>query len=202
MNSDYTDKPKKAVSPKVLDAQIAEEVSSPSTLKTSASSESISESRGEPVAHPQTQKQNLEKHPGEAENQGIDSQNTVGTSLGNSNQEFYQLQTTLYRFTLGLTVVIFTAVCIFYSLNTGLNYLIGAGVGVFYLRLLAKDVERLGHSNGGMTGFKRLAPFIGLIIFATQLEQLEIVPVFLGFMTYKAAIIVYVLQSSVLPTPK
>lgn len=197
MNSNHTDKPKKGVSPKVLDAQIAEEVSRSSTLKTSAS--------GESVAKPQ----NLETHPRETENPEADSQNTVSqntgqndTGLENSNQEFYQLQSTLYRFTLGLTVVIFTAVCIFYSLNTGLNYLIGAGVGVFYLRLLAKDVEQLGNSNRGVSGFKRLAPFIGLIIFATQLEQLEIVPVFLGFMTYKAAIIIYVLQSSVLPTQK
>ncbi|MDB9311838.1 ATP synthase subunit I [Spirulina sp. CS-785/01] len=98
--------------------------------------------------------------------------------------------------------MIFTSVWVFYTLNTALNYLVGSFVGLVYLRLLAKDVGRLGNTKRTVVGFNRLAPLIGLIVFATQLQQLQILPVFLGFMTYKAAIIVYVLKTSIVPAQK
>jgi len=121
----------------------------------------------------------------------------VSKSSG-SMQEYYQLQQELLVNTLALTGIIFISVWIFYSLNIALNYLIGACTCVVYLRMLANDVERLGREKERLSK-SRFALFIGLIIVATQLNQLQILPIFLGFLTYKAALIVYMLRITFLP---
>lgn len=109
-------------------------------------------------------------------------------------QEYFQLQQELFKITLILTGVIFISVWIFYSLNTALNYLIGACTGVVYLKLLARNVEQLGRQKSQI-GKTQLAVFIGVIIFASQWNQLHVLPIFLGFLTYKAAIIAYMFQT-------
>jgi ATP synthase protein I len=110
-----------------------------------------------------------------------------------SMEEYYQLQQFLLRVTIVLSAVIFIAVWIFYSLNIALNYLIGACTGVVYLRMLAKNVERLGREKK-QVGKNQLAVFIGVIVIASQWNQLQILPIFLGFLTFKAAILVYMFR--------
>lgn len=116
-----------------------------------------------------------------------------------SMQEYYNLQRELLLVTLVLTGVAFGSSWVFYSLNTALNYLVGACSGIFYLRLLAKHVEELGRQRRQL-GQTRIAVFIALIIAASQLNQFEILPIFLGFLTYKAALIVYVLRTALIPS--
>ncbi len=117
---------------------------------------------------------------------------------GNSMAEFYQLRQSLLLGTLVASGVIFIPVWIVYSIDVALSYLLGACVGVVYLRMLAKDVERLGEQNQRL-GSKGLALFAALIIVAAKWQQLQILPVFLGFMTYKVTILIYVLRTSVFP---
>jgi ATP synthase protein I len=118
-----------------------------------------------------------------------------------SMQEYYQLQQSLLKLTLILTGVIFFSVWIFYSLNIALNYLIGAGTGVVYLRMLARNVAQLGREKKQL-GKTQLGLIVIVITGAALLDDLQIVPVFLGFLTYKAAVIFYMLQTTLLPDSK
>jgi ATP synthase protein I len=116
-----------------------------------------------------------------------------------SMNEFYQLRQELLVTTFVLMAIAFGPVWWYYSLKIALNYLVGAFTGVIYLRLLARNVERLGTENTSI-GKSQLAVFVGVIIFATQWKQLEVLPVFLGFLTYKAAILIYTLKTVVNPS--
>ncbi|MEA5512886.1 ATP synthase subunit I [Nodularia sp. UHCC 0506] len=113
--------------------------------------------------------------------------------VNGSMQEFYQLYQELLIITLALTVTVFISVWIAYSLNIALNYLLGACAGVLYLRLLAKDVERLGREKQALSK-TRLALLVALILLASRWNQLQILPIFLGFLTYKATLIFYVIR--------
>lgn len=125
------------------------------------------------------------------------------TNQGNSGSlestdsmaEFYQLQKKLFLGTLVCTGVLFVFVWLFYSLNIALSYLLGAVVGMAYLRMLARDVETLGQQKRRL-GSKGLALFVGLIVVVSRYQQLHVLPAFFGFMTFKAALIIYMLQTN------
>ena len=116
-----------------------------------------------------------------------------------SMDEYFQLKKSIFFVTLAATGIISVLVYISYSLDTALSYLLGAIVGIVYLRMLAKDVEKVSYSNR-RTGAGRLALFAGMIIIATQWDRLEVLPVFLGFLTYKFTIIFYILPNTLLRT--
>ncbi len=112
-----------------------------------------------------------------------------------SMAEYYQLKRNLLTLTLLLSIGIFLCVWGFYGLDIALNYGLGAFVGVVFLELLARNVERLG-GQGSSLGKSHIALFIGLIIIATRLPQLQVLPIFLGFLTYKVTLLIYVLRAA------
>ncbi|GEM_PF-253909 len=115
-----------------------------------------------------------------------------------SMTEYYRLQQELFIVNLAFAGISFIAVWLAYSFNIALNYLLGACAGVVYLRMLAKSIEELGRQQGKL-GKSRLALFIGLMVVATQWHQLHLIPIFLGFLTYKIAILVYTLRTTLMP---
>jgi ATP synthase protein I len=121
-------------------------------------------------------------------------QSGVARSSEDSMGEYQQLKRELYLITLAITTVAFVAVAFVYELRVAFNYLLGAVAGVVYLRLLAKDVDKIGNESTKLSP-NRLALFVGLMLVAAKWHELQILPVFLGFLTYKAALLVYLLRT-------
>ncbi len=107
--------------------------------------------------------------------------------------DFHQTQDWLLLATLGLSVVIAGGVAFAYTPSIAANYLLGAIGGVIYLRLLGRSVSRLGKGSDRL-GVARLAVFVGLILLATQLDSLQVLPIFFGFLSYKLTLLLYLLQ--------
>ncbi|HEY9705557.1 MAG TPA: ATP synthase subunit I [Allocoleopsis sp.] len=135
------------------------------------------------------------------EEEKTDVGNNSTSNTNKSMTEFYQLQQRLLIVTLILTGIIFISVWVVYSLNIALSYLLGACTGVVYLRMLGKNVAEINSENRRFNS-NRLALVAGLVIIGSRWNQLQIVPVFLGFLTYKAALIIYMLQITLLPEKK
>jgi ATP synthase protein I len=123
---------------------------------------------------------------------------TVAEESQSSDEEYFQLQKQLYLVTLAISGAVIASLWYLYSRDLALNYLIGAIVGTVYLRMMARDVGRLGRTKVRL-GNGRMALFIGLMVIATQVQQLQILPTFFGFMTYKVAILVHVLLTTFAP---
>lgn len=115
-----------------------------------------------------------------------------------SMQDYYQLQQNLLGLTIAFGIVIFPFIWGFYSLQIALDYILGACGGIVYLRMLGRNVSNIGRQQKNSSA-GRLAVFAGIMIVALRWDQLAIIPVFLGFLTYKAAIIAFVLWTSVRP---
>jgi ATP synthase protein I len=67
--------------------------------------------------------------------------------------------------------------------------------------MLGREVENVGTSQQKL-GNKGLILFAATIIVASQWQTLYIVPVFLGFLTYKVAIIAYTIQNVMVSAQK
>jgi ATP synthase protein I len=121
-------------------------------------------------------------------------ESSVIRSSEDSMGEYQQLKQELYLINLVIMAVAFAAVAYFYGLRVAFNYLLGAVAGVVYLRLLAKDVDRIGNESTKLS-LDRQALIVVLMLVAAKWHQLQILPVFLGFLTYKAALIVYLVRT-------
>lgn len=115
------------------------------------------------------------------------------TSFADGLEEYNRLKMKLLVLTVISGVVIDLAVWFCYGWKIALSYAVGALVGTVYFRMLTKSVDRLGGESNRL-GFSRLGLFVLLMAIAAKSDQLEILPAFLGFMTYKVAVLVIVAQ--------
>jgi len=108
-------------------------------------------------------------------------------------EEYNHLKFKLLVLTITSGVLIGLAVWFWYGWKIALSYAVGSLVGTIYFRMLTKSVDRLGGESNGL-GLSRLGLFVILIAIAAKSDQLEILPAFLGFMTYKLAVLVIIAQ--------
>jgi ATP synthase protein I len=95
--------------------------------------------------------------------------------------------------------IVFPAVWYFYDRNVALNYLLGAVTGIAYLKLLGRNVEQLG-TEKQKVGQSHIAVLVGVLVLSARLDGLHIFPVFMGFLTYKATLLLYALRVYLQPS--
>ena len=115
-------------------------------------------------------------------------------SLLSRNDEYTKLQLTIFGITFIASILLATITGIFIGFNFGFSIFIGAISGIFYLRLLAKSVGKLGKESSGVSKLQLLVP-VCLFIFASKLGSLDIFPTMIGFFIYKPSLIFYFSRS-------
>ncbi|NUN65306.1 ATP synthase subunit I [Pseudanabaena biceps] len=119
--------------------------------------------------------------------------NIPSTSTIDSMEDYNRLKFKLLVFTIAAGVLIGIVVWSYYGWKISLSYGVGALVGTLYFRMLTKSVDALGVESNRL-GFARLGLFVLLMAIAAKSDQLEILPAFFGFLTYKVAVLAIIAQ--------
>ena len=112
----------------------------------------------------------------------------VNTPAENGMESFARLQVRLMLATLIVSAVATLFASFYFDLFVARSLLVGAVAGLFYLRLLARSVARLGGGSRQVGRFQLVVPVL-LVVAAAKFPQLEILPAFIGFLLYKPALI-------------
>ncbi len=126
-----------------------------------------------------------------------ESKSGIATKLDNllSNQDEYtKLQLTIFGITLIVSIFVASITGFFLGFTFGFSIFIGSIAGIFYLRLLAKSVGKLGKESKGVSKLQLIVP-VCLFIFASKLGSLDIFPAMIGFFIYKPSLIFYFSRS-------
>ena len=114
--------------------------------------------------------------------------------LLSKNDEYTKLQLTIFGITFIVSIIIASLTGIILGFTFGFSVFIGALAGIFYLRLLAKSVGKIGRESTGVSKLQLLIP-VCLFIFASKLGSIEILPAMIGFFIYKPSLIFYLSRS-------
>jgi len=141
--------------------------------------------------NPSTEGNNLLGEPIEAgfSSESVLDLDTSGTFPEKGKKEYDQLQLRIFRMTLVVTLFSVTTFFIFVGYQAAISLLIGAFSGILYLRLLARGIGKLGSTSTSVSKIQLLVPVL-LVIAASRLPQLELLPALLGFVLYKPSLIV------------
>ena len=112
---------------------------------------------------------------------------------GLKSDEYVELQVRIYKLTLLLTLIAVAIAGFFLGTQSCLSLLIGALSGVFYLRLLARGIGKLGTTTKMVGKIQLLVPVL-LVVAVSKTPQLDLLPALLGFLLYKPALIIQFLS--------
>ena len=114
--------------------------------------------------------------------------------LFSKNDEYTKLQIAIFGITFVVAIVVASVTGIIIGYTFGFSVFIGAIAGIFYLRLLAKSIGKIGKESVGVSQLQLLVP-VCLFIFASKLGSLDIFPAMIGFFIYKPSLIFYFSRS-------
>ena len=103
--------------------------------------------------------------------------------------EYLELQFQVFRLALLLTIFSVGIAGFFWGIQASASLLLGALSGIFYFRLLARGVGRLGTSSKIVGKVQLLVPVI-LVLASSRFPQLHLIPALIGFLLYKPALII------------
>ena len=114
---------------------------------------------------------------------------SLDSSFGVKSDEYLELQFRVFRLTFLLTIFSVGIAGFFWGIQAGASLFIGALSGIFYFRLLARGVGRLGTSSKIVGKVQLLVPVL-LVLVSSRFPQLDLIPALLGFLLYKPALII------------
>ena len=114
--------------------------------------------------------------------------------LFSKNDEYTKLQITIFSITFIVAILVASITGIIIGYTFGFSVFIGAIAGIFYLRLLAKSIGKIGKESNGFSQLQLLVP-VCLFLFASKLGSLDIFPAMIGFFIYKPSLIFYFSRS-------
>ena len=118
---------------------------------------------------------------------------SLDTSSGVKTDEYLELQFRVLRLTFLLTVFSVGIAGFFLGIPVSASILFGALSGIFYFRLLARGVGRLGTSSKIVGKVQLLVPVL-LVLVSSRFPQIDLIPALLGFLLYKPALIIQFLS--------
>jgi ATP synthase protein I len=119
---------------------------------------------------------------------GISTLPPLATDARNGMDGYFRLQRRLLLATLLLSAVAVAGTAFWGSISTALSLMVGALAGLLYLWLLSRSVTKLGENSRRVSKVQLLVPVV-LVLLASRVPQLSILPALLGFLLYKPAVI-------------
>ena len=109
------------------------------------------------------------------------------------SDEYLELQFRVFRLAFLLTIFSVGIAGFLWGIQVSASLFIGALSGIFYFRLLARGVGKLGTSSKMVGKVQLLVPVL-LVLVSSRFPQLDLIPALLGFLLYKPALIIQFLS--------
>ncbi len=112
--------------------------------------------------------------------------------VANGMESYHRLRRRLLVATTVAAALAVPVVALTLGWSASLSTLLGACGGLLYLVLLSRSVSRLGVQSKSVGKVQLLVPIV-LVLTATKVPQLQVLPALLGFLLYKPALLVQAL---------